>query len=150
MKPFLAAGLFAALACLCQAQFAGSIPLNAKIYVDKASGFDHYLAAAIEKRHVPVTITSQKDQADYELDALSGASIVSPADLSSLWLHGYGEAGIRVVNLHTGDMVFTARFDRNASLHDWEAAAKVCASRIRMAVNRAQSRQRYADPILDF
>jgi hypothetical protein len=150
MKLFVAAGLFAAFACLSQAQTTGSIPLNAKIYIDPASRFDTYLISAMEKRHVPLTITTQKDAADYQLQALNGGIVIAPPDWSMLWLHGYGEAGIRVINLHNGDAVFFSPLDRNAMLRDWDTAARACAGRLKIAVNRAQSRQRYADPILDF
>jgi hypothetical protein len=150
MKLILAASVLASIACLSQADSIGSIPLNAKIYVNAATGFNDYLATAVKEGKVPVNITAQKDGADFELQALSGASVISAPDWSSAWLHGYGEAGIRLVSLRSGEMMFIARFDRNASLQDWKSAAEICAGRIRLAVNRATSTQHPADPVLDF
>ncbi len=150
MKPFVAAGLFAAFACLSPAQTAGSIPADAKIYVDAPGDFTSNLSAAIARGHLRFTITNQKDAADYQLQALSGGNVIAAPDWQMLWLRGYGEAAIRVINIHTGDSVFFSGLDRNSALHDWKTAANVCASRLKIGVNRTESRQRYTDAILDF
>lgn len=150
MKFFVCACLFTAFACLSQAQMTGSIPSNAKIYVDRSSGFDTYLDMAIRKKHVPITITTEKETADYELQALSAAEPIPGSDWLMHWIHGYGEASIRVIDIRTGEAVFFARLDHNADLHNWDTAAKACASRLKTAVSRAESRIRSAHTTLDF
>lgn len=150
MKPFVCACLFLACASLSPAQLTGSIPANAKIYIDATSGFDKYLSAALAKKRVPLTITTQKEEADYELQALSAAQPIPASDWQRLWLRGYGEAGIRVIDLHTGNTVFYSGLNRNQSLHTWDTAAKACAGNLKIGVNRAESRIRSVDPILDF
>ena len=150
MKLFVCACLFGVFASLSQAQTHGSIPSNAKIYVDAASGFDKYLDSAIRKLRVPLSITTQKDGADYELDAVMGAHPIPGSELLLQWIHGYGEAGIRVVNLHTSETVFFTRLNRNSDLHDWDTAAKACAGHLRTSVRRADSRLQTEDSVLDF
>jgi hypothetical protein len=39
-------------------EVATTIPSNPRIYVDAASGLDVYLTAALEKKHVPLSVTT--------------------------------------------------------------------------------------------
>ena len=151
MKLLVVAGLFTAFACQSQARNTGAIPANTTIYVDAAIGFDTWLTAEIQRRHVPLTITTNRNAADYELQAVSGGQKVSGADWWNLWTRGYGKAGIRLVDVRTGAVVFTSDFDRNISLHDWPIAAIACAGRLKSGVSRAESSlPSRADPNLDF
>lgn len=150
MKLFACVCILGAFASLSQAQTHGSIPSNAKIYINATSGFDTYLDSAIRKQRVPLTITTQKDGADYELQALSGGQPIPGSDWLMLWIRGYGQASIRIVNIHTSETVFATSLDRNSDLHNWDAAAKACASHLKTGMRRAESRIRTADPILDF
>ena len=151
MKLLAVAGLLTVFVCQSQARNRGAIPANTKIYVDAASGFDTYLAAEIQRRHVPLTITTTRAGADYELEAVSGASKIPGPDWWKQWTRGYGEAGIRVVDIRTNTVVFTSGFDRNRSLHTWDAAARTCAARLQSGVRRAESSFRSsAHPLLDF
>ncbi|HTA46512.1 MAG TPA: hypothetical protein VK789_28910 [Bryobacteraceae bacterium] len=150
MKLFVCACFFGALASLSQAQTHGSIPSNAKIYINATSGFDTYLDSALRKQGVPLSVTTQRDGADYELQALSGGRPIPGSDWLMLWIRGYGEASVRVVNLHTSETVFYTQLDHNSDLHNWDTAAKACASRLKAGVRRGESRIRTADPTLDF
>lgn len=151
MRLLLVAGLFTVFACQSQARSTGEIPANTKIYVDAASGFDAYLAAEIQRRKVPLTITTTKAGADYELEAVSGASRIPAPDWWNRWTRGYGQPEIRLVDIRTGAVVFTSEFDRNRSLHTWDAAARACVGRLKFGVSRAESTFRSsAHPLLDF
>ncbi len=151
MKLLAVAGLLTVFVCQSQAWNTGAIPANTKIYVDAASGFDTYLATEIQRRHVPLTITTTRAGADYELEAVSGASRIPGPDWWNQWTRGYGEAGIRVVDIRSNTVVFTSGLDRNRSLHTWQTAARACAERLKFAVRRAESSFRSSAPrILDF
>jgi hypothetical protein len=151
MKLWAVAGLLTVFVCQSQALNTGAIPANTKIYVDAASGFDTYLAAEIQRRHVPLTITTTKAGADYELEAVSGANRIPGPDWWNQWTRGYGEPGILVVDIRTDAVVFASGFDRNRSLHTWKTAARACATRLASGVRRAESSFRSSAPrILDF
>jgi hypothetical protein len=150
MKLLVVAGLFATFVGQSQA-LTGSVPADAKIYVDPASGFEPYLTAEIQRRHVPLTITTNRGAADFELQAMTGGVEVSGPDWKSRWLRGYGDAEIRLIDMRTSEVVFSAGFSRNISLHDWRTAAEACAGRLKYGVNRAESRQpSRAHTTLDF
>jgi hypothetical protein len=137
MKSILALAL-AACFCLCsQAQNLITIAPGARIYVDAASGFDTDLAAAIKEGGVPLAITTTKDGADYELEAMYGARRIPASAWSILWGHGDDETAIRLVDLHTSEIIFVYRLSRSKVVHDRKATAEACAKQLRFGMNPA-------------
>jgi hypothetical protein len=154
MKSILALALAASF-CLCsQAQNLITIAPGARIYVDAASGFDTPLAAAIKGRGVPLAITTTKEGADYELEAMYGARRIPPSAWSILWGHGDDEAAIRLVDLHTGEIIFVYPLARSKAVHDRKATAEACAKQLKFGMNPASisAKERVAstDSGLDF
>jgi hypothetical protein len=154
MKSILAL-VFAVSFCLCsQAQSLITIAPGARIYVDAASGFDTELAAAIKERGVPLAITTTKDGADYELEAMYGARRLPASAWSILWGHGDDETAIRLVDLHTGEIVFVYQLQRTKVVHDRKTTAEACAKQLKFGMNPASipAKERIAptDSALDF
>jgi hypothetical protein len=72
MKAFMLAGLLATGLIFAEiADAAIVIPSYARIYIDAGIGFDTYLTTALEKKHVPLTVTTDKSYADYAIDEVS-------------------------------------------------------------------------------
>jgi hypothetical protein len=132
MKVLILAGLLAAGSI--HAEAATTIPSNARIYVDAASGLDIYLTAALEKKHVPLSVTTDKSKADYELEAVTG---------------------VRLVNLKSGDVVFAWPVDKKSALHGRQTA-ETCAKRLAASVHASHSSEKHRypgsskDPAFDF
>ena len=55
--------------CCSAAEHKATVPSGSAIYVDSSSGFDKFLSAALQARHVPLRIVSVPEQADYALDS---------------------------------------------------------------------------------
>ncbi len=154
MKSIFAVAVAASF-CFCgQAQNLITIPPGARIYVDAASGFDTPLAAAIKERGVPLAITTTKDGADYELEAMYGARRIPASAWSVLWGHGDNETAIRLVDLHTGEIIFVYQLQRSKIVHDRKATAEACAKQLKFGMNPASipAKERIAstDSGLDF
>jgi hypothetical protein len=114
------------------------VPANPKIYVDAATGFDAYLSEAAARNHVAITLTTQKNDADYEFDAISGGQMVPGSNWPILWSPGNGKAWIRLVNLSDNGLVFACAVDRHSGIgHGPQAAAASCAKRLRAAVKHS-------------
>ncbi|MGD1071123.1 MAG: hypothetical protein ABSB15_13365 [Bryobacteraceae bacterium] len=92
---------------------------QAKIYIDPASGFDTYLSPAIERNRLSVIIVTDKSKADYELEA---------------GVYRNDEAGIRLVNVSTSQVVFAFSWHKNNSAHGRLAAAESCAKHLKAAM----------------
>jgi hypothetical protein len=154
MKSLFVAGLLAMGVWQSEAQNIGVIPENAKIYVDAATGFDTYLAAAIKSQHVPLAITTEKNAADYELEALSGARRIPSSSWSVLWGHGDAQAVIRLIDIRTSEIVFVYALETSKLLHDERITAEACARQLKFgmnpAVNPSRERVKSKDPALNF
>jgi hypothetical protein len=141
MKIFVLIGLLAA-GSLC-AENNPVIPLNARLFIDADGGFDIFLTAAMEKNHVPLTITTDKSKADFALQGFSERDAKSE-----------DAASVRMVDLKSGDVVFTWSVEKRATAHSLQNAAEACAKQVRIAVVKAQQKRlgmfRSNDPALDF
>jgi hypothetical protein len=91
---------------------------HAVIFMDAANGFDVYLTAAIRNQHVPVTVTTDKSQADYE----AGAT------------HDGNEAGVKLVDLRNQRVVFACSAERRSTARAEQAAASRFAKGLATAV----------------
>jgi hypothetical protein len=139
--------VFGASFCLCShAQNLITINPGARIYVDAASGFDTELAAAIKERGVPVAVTNTKEGADYELEAVFGARRIPASAWSILWGHGDDEAALRLVDLHTSEIIFVYLLQRSKIVHDRKATAEACARQLKFGMTPASipAKQRVA------
>jgi len=80
-----------------------TVPPGAKIYIEAPDGFDTYLAAALEKKHVPVTVVTTKESADYELSGVSDQQKPGWAKVALMGqIHSDDQASVKLVNLKNG------------------------------------------------
>jgi hypothetical protein len=155
MKYFTVAAFVALAAAGAQAQSVITIPAGAKIYVDAASGFDTRFAAAIKDQGIPLEITTKKAEADYELEAMSGERKIPASAWSVLWGRGDDQATIRVIDLHTSEIVFVYTLQRSKKIvYDPKTTADACAKQLKFGMNPAtipqKERLEPKNPALDF
>lgn len=117
-----------------------TIPPGARIFVDAASGFNAPLASAIKEQGVRLSVTATKDGADYELEAMYGARRIPAVAWSILWGHGDDEIAMRLVDLHTREIVFVYPLHRSKVVHDRKATAEACARQLQFGMNPASVR----------
>lgn len=131
MKYFTLAVLVVLSAAGAQAQTQAA-PVNPKIYVDPATGFDAYLSQAAARNHIAITVTAQKNDADFEFDAASGGETIPGSRWPILWLPGKGKGEIRLVDLSDSGLVFTCAVN-----HGLQVAAESCAKRLGVLFKRS-------------
>ncbi len=130
--------IFSAAGAHAQTKDATFVPANPRIYVDPATGFDAYLSEAAARDHVAITLTTQKKDADFEFDAVSGGHTVASSNWSILWTPGNGRVWIRLVDLSNGGLVFACPVGcGRGAVHGLQAAAASCAKRLRTVVDRS-------------
>ena len=83
------------------------IPRDSKVYIVPAGGFEHYIAAALRKKSVPLLIVVDRDAADFEISVSHEKKDASWAR-TIVWgiLQGSASASMQVVNLKTRVVVF--------------------------------------------
>jgi hypothetical protein len=103
---------------------------------------------------VPLTVTADKEAADYELEALSGARRIPASGWAVLWGRGSDQAAMRLVDLHTGEIVFVYTLEHSKIGYDPRTTAEACAKRLRFGMNPAsipvKDKQASPNPALDF
>jgi hypothetical protein len=115
-----------------------AVPANPKIYVDATTGFDAYLSEAAARNHVAITLTTEKNDANFEFDALSDGQTLPASNWSTLWSPGIGPAWIRFVDLSDSGLVFTCSVNRHSgAARGPKAAAESCAKHLKAAVKHS-------------
>ena len=123
---------------------AARIPPNSKIYIapfqsEDASkpvvGFETYMAAAIRKKGVPVTMVADRSQADFEI---AGSADKKGAGLAKKWLLGdfrrSTSASLTVTNLHTGVVAYADASDRASANRGLRSSAEKLAKYLKRKI----------------
>ena len=112
-----------------------TIPAGSKIYVAPDEGFDTFLIAALDKKHVPVTVTSKREAADYEISSVSETEKTTWAKVIFMSQTGSKEeASMKVVNIKTGDIIFAYAVHKRNSVHGKQSSAEACAKHLKEIV----------------
>jgi len=121
--------------CAAEAPAEKSIPAGSKIYIEAADGFDTYLSAALQKKHVHVSVVADKEKADYELSGVSDHVKAGWAKIAFAGqIHSDEQASVRLINLKTSEVVFAYAVNKKNSLHGRQTAAEACAKHLKRAV----------------
>jgi hypothetical protein len=92
------------------------IPRNAKVYIAPMDGFETYLAAAFRKKEVPLTIVTDREQADFEITGTHEKKNASWAKTIFVSPSPSASASMQIVNLRTKVVVYADSSHRtNAS-----------------------------------
>ena len=120
-----------------------SIPRNSKVYIVPADGFEHYLAAALRKKSVPLLIVTDRDVADFEISTTHDRQDASWARIY-VWglLHGSAQASIQVVNLKTKVVVFADSSTRLVALRGERSTAEKLAKYLKRRMEKDEKKLR--------
>lgn len=112
------------------------IPKNSKIYVNPMeNGFDTYVTAAIQKKHIPVQIVATREQADYEIkgsvdkEKAGWAKTIFISPLPAI------DATMQVINVKTGVVAYSISSTKAAARRGRKGSAE------HLAKNLAQKMQ---------
>ena len=92
------------------------IPAGAKIYIAPMDGFETYLAAALRKKEVPLVITAERGQADFEITGTAEKKNAGWAKTIFMGdTRGSASASMQVTNLRTNVVVYADSSDRSSA-----------------------------------
>jgi len=114
-------------------------PVNqgSKIYIDGDPVFANYVSAAIQKKHVPVTVVVTKEQAEYNLEVSAETEKAGWARIIFTGQTRSNEnAAVRLVNRQTGEVVFAYAYAMHNAVRGKQSAAESCAKHLRDAVRK--------------
>jgi hypothetical protein len=131
----ISAVIFLSLSCLAFGSDAKTVPAGSKVFVEASDGFDIYLAAALQKKKVPVVVVNEKEKADYELQGVSDHQKAGWAKVVFMGqIHSDEQASVKLVDLKSGDIVFAYAVNKKNSMHGRQTAAEACAKHMKDAV----------------
>jgi hypothetical protein len=112
-----------------------TVPAGSKVFVEASDGFDNYLAAALQKKKVPVVIVAEKDKANYELQGVSDHQKAGWAKVVFMGqIHSDEQASVKLVDLKSGEIVFAYAVNKKNSMHGRQTAAEACAKHMKDVV----------------
>jgi hypothetical protein len=112
------------------------IPPGSKVFITPIEGgFDTYLSAALVKKEVPLTVTTIKDKADFEITAIAESEKAGWAKMAFLGSGQSNEqASIKVVNLKTGVVAFAYAANKGSATRGKQSAAESCAKHLKARI----------------
>lgn len=112
------------------AQDETKLPASSKIYVHPMDGFETYIAAAFQKKKVPVILVANREQADFEM---KGNSERDKAGWSKR-LFGSGRdavrASIQISSIKSGTIVCAIASDKSDAWSGMKSAAEHIAKNV--------------------
>ena len=91
------------------------IPMNSRIYIAPMNGFEIYLAAAMRKKEVPLTMVTDRDQADFEITGTHEKKEAGWAKTIFVSSQPSASASMQVVNLKTSVVVYADSSHRTSA-----------------------------------
>lgn len=109
------------------------IPKGAKVFIAPVEGgFETYLAAGILEKKVPVVIVGAREKADFEISAVAESEKAGWAKmLFARSANSMEEAGIKITNIKTDEVVFAYAVHKSNSVHGKQSAAEACAKHMK-------------------
>jgi hypothetical protein len=140
MKPGAMLLLVAILAAPILAKGQGATPSierGSKVFIEPMDGFETYLAAAFEKKKVPLVMVSDKDKADY---IITGNAEHKPAGWAKVIfmgnIHSDEQASVSMVSTKTTEVVFAYAVNKKNTLHGMQTSAEACAKHLKERIEQ--------------
>lgn len=113
---------------------APSVPevLPNSVFITPMNGFENYLAAAFEKKKVPLTVVADQARAAYVITGTSEEK--KPGAMKMLvfgQIHADNAASIQMVDQRTGAVVFAYAVNKKNTLHGDQTTAEACAKHLK-------------------
>ena len=114
------------------------IPRGARVYIAPIEGgYDIYLAAAMHKKEVPITIVVDKTKADFELSGVTESEKAGWAKTVFMGNTSTAEqASIKVVNLKSSTVVFGYNVNKSSSARGKQSSSEACAKHLKEKIEK--------------
>jgi hypothetical protein len=115
------------------------IPPQSKLYLAPMNGFETDLRSAIEAKHVPVQLVSEREQADFEIKGSADSQKAGAAKkiIMGSW-HSKEEASVQVFDVKTSEMVYAYSYHNDNSMHGKKSAAESIAKHLKDKVESSK------------
>lgn len=128
------------------------IPKNSKVYIApimpenpnnlQADGFEHYLAAALRKKNVPLIIVADRSMADFIIEGTADQR--NPGWAKKIILADFRRstsASITVTNLRTGVVAYADSSDRSSANRGLRSSAEKLAKYLKRKIDNDEKKR---------
>jgi hypothetical protein len=110
---------------------------GATVFIEAQNGFENYLAAAFQKKNVPLVAVASPEQAAYILKATSEEKKAGWAKIvASGQIHSDNAASVQLIDQKTGAIVFAYSVDKKNTLHGQQTTAEACAKHLKEQIEK--------------
>ena len=105
---------------------------GSKVYITPMDGFESYLAAALNKKKVPLVAVGDPAFADYIISGTSQDKKAGWAKIVFMGnIHSDNSASVTMTDKKTGAIVFAYAVDKKSTLHGQQTTAEACAKHLK-------------------
>jgi hypothetical protein len=110
-----------------------AIERGSRIYIAPIEGgFDTFLAAAIIKKQVPVTVVTDRTKAEYEITGIASSEKAGWAKMLFMGVDNSNDmASVKVVELKSSEVVYGYAVKKGNSYRGKQSAAEACAKHLK-------------------
>jgi hypothetical protein len=111
------------------------VPADSAVYVDSNNGFELFILAAFQEKHVPLKLVSSPDKADYILDSslFHSASAVASGNSAAA---GQTTEGAFKLTSKSGDIVWAYAVTKGLLHRGKQSAAEACAKHLNEIIDK--------------
>jgi hypothetical protein len=124
-----------ALALACLAAGKVTIPAGSKIYVDSNNGFDLFILAAFQAKHLNARLVSSSEKADYILDSSLFHSHEIAATEKAAGTYRVSEAAFKLTS-KTGEIVWACAATEGLLSRGKQSVTEACAEHLKEIVGK--------------
>jgi hypothetical protein len=120
-----------------------AVPVNthiisgATVYVEPMEGFENYIAAAFQKKGVPLVPVASREQATYILRGTAEEKKPGWAKIAFTGqIHSDDAASVQMIDRASGVIVFAYAVNKKNTLHGEQTTAEACAKHLKEQIEK--------------
>lgn len=114
-----------------------NIVSGSTIFITPMNGFENYLAAALQKKHVPLVPVASEEQAAYVLKGTSEEKKAGWAKMAFTGqIHSDDAASVQLIDRKTGAIVFAYAVNKKNTVHGEQTTAEACAKHLKEQIGK--------------
>jgi hypothetical protein len=107
------------------------------VFISPMDGFENYLAAAFQKKGVPLVPVGSEEQATYVLKGTSEEKKPGAAKIIFMGqIHADDAASVQMMDRRTGAIVFAYSVNKKNTLHGQQTTAEACAKHLKEQIEK--------------
>ncbi len=110
---------------------------GSSVYIEPMNGFENYLAAALEKKDVPLIPVASEGQARYIIRGTSDEKKAGWAKMAFTGqIHSDDAASVQMFDRTSGAIVFAYAVNKKNTLHGQQTTAEACAKHLKEQIEK--------------